>query len=82
MERENPVNAQREIELIKQATKLFGIHDRMKAEFKQVESQLDMVVQQYANEKRIFGFRREALRDRCQMDLMREDMKRSRKVFK
>ena len=76
------MNAEREIELIKQATKLFGIHDRMKAEFKQVESLIDMVVQQYASEKRIFGFRRESLRDRCQMSLMREDLKRSQKVVK
>jgi hypothetical protein len=82
MERENPMNTEREIELVKRATQLFLLHDRMKNEFKQVESQLDIVVQQYANEKRIFGFRREALRDRCQMDLMREDMKRSAKVFK
>jgi len=76
------MDAQREIELIKKATQLFLLHDRMKTEFKQVESQLDMVCQQYANEKRIFGFRREALRDRCQLDLMREESKRSRKVFK
>jgi len=76
------VNAEREIELIKQATKLFGIHDRMKAEFKQVESQIDMVVQQYASEKRIFGLRRDGLRDQCQMTLMREDLKRSQKVVK
>jgi len=76
------VNAEREIELIKQATKLFGIHDRMKAEFKQVESQIDMVVQQYASEKRIFGLRRDGLRDQCQMALMREDLKRSQKVVK
>ena len=76
------MNAEREIELIKQATKLFGIHDRMKAEFKQVESQIDMVVQQYASEKRIFGLRRDGLRDQCQMTLMREDLKRSQKVVK
>lgn len=76
------MNAERESELIKQATKLFGIYDRMKAEFKQVESQLDMVVQQYASEKRIFGLRRDSLRDQCQMGLMREDLKRSQKVLK
>ena len=76
------MDSQLELELIKKATQLFLLHDRMKTEFKQVESQLDMVCQQYANEKRIFGFRREALRDRCQLDLMREESKRSRKVFK
>lgn len=76
------MDTQRELELIKKATQLFLLHDRMKTEFKQVESQLDMVCQQYANEKRIFGFRRECLRDRCQLDLMREESKRSRKIFK
>lgn len=76
------MDTQRELELIKKATQLFLLHDRMKTEFKQVESQLDMVCQQYAGEKRIFGLRREGLRDQCQMELMRQDAKRSRKVFK
>ena len=76
------MDAQREIELVKKATQLFLLHDRMKTEFKQVESQLDMVCQQYATEKRIFGFRREGLRDRCQMELMREQEKRNRRISK